>query len=69
MVVSIQSLNFKNTTITMNMHLCYSYTIALSGLFELYVRGGYIFKPRGEVEWFKRVPRAYNSIDHDKAIV
>ena len=30
--------------------LCYSYTIALSGLFELYARGGYLnheAKPSG----------------------
>ena len=33
-----------------NIHICYSYTIALSGLFELYVRGGclnYEAKPSG----------------------
>ena len=45
-----------------------SYTIALSGLFELYARG-VVFKTRGEAKWFKRVPRAYNPINHDKAIV
>ena len=28
-----------------------------------------MFKPRGEAEWFKRAPRAYNSIKHDKAIL
>ena len=27
-----------------------------------------MFKPRGEAEWFKHTPRAYNSINHDKAI-
>ena len=28
-----------------------------------------MFKPQGEAEWFKRAPQAYNSINHDKAIV
>ena len=28
-----------------------------------------VFKPRGEAEWFKRAPRACNSINHDKAII
>ena len=28
-----------------------------------------MFKPRGEAEWFKYLPRVYNQIKHDKAIV
>ena len=50
-----------------NHAISYSYTIALSGLFELYARGrclNHEAKPSG-----LNAPRAYNSINHDKAIV
>ena len=46
----------------------YSYTIALSDLFELCTRGGRLnheAKPSG----LKAAPWVYNQINHDKAIV
>ena len=49
--------------------ISYSYTIALSGLFELYARGGCLnHEAKSSGTWFKRAPRAYNSINHDKAL-
>ena len=50
------------------MHVCYSFTITLSGLFELYTRGGYL-QPQGKAEWFKSTPQVYNQVNHDEAKV
>ena len=45
----------------------YSYTIALSGLFELYTRGGHL-NHEANAEWFKAAS-VYNQINQDKATV
>ena len=42
----------------------YSYTIALSGLFELYAREA-AFKPRGAAEWLKARLERTIQINHD----
>ena len=32
------------------------------------MRKSQAFKQRGEAEWFKRTPQAYNQVNHDKVI-
>ena len=41
--------------------------IGLSGLFDLYRRERWVFKPRGVAEWFKYPHRAYKSNKPRKA--